>query len=153
MLNTEASGFTRFIDAIRNIADEAPVAMIYGTPSHDTDGSLEVFRTIRCNYGITILDPGQAYFLGEGFITSDEELVQESIYRLEPPKAIIFGIPEPRKKYLLADTSAGKNETEEAIRAAMHKMCFLLAAKCKEYANIPTKRSDRGAGNRNQHHD
>ncbi|MBQ3799475.1 MAG: metallophosphoesterase, partial [Treponema sp.] len=50
MLNTEASGFNGFIDAIRNIADEAPVAMIYGTPSHDTDGSLEVFRKISSKH-------------------------------------------------------------------------------------------------------
>ena len=63
MLCTEGSGFNRFVDAIREIADLTPVAMVYGTPSHDTDGSLEVFRKITCRHGITILEPGQAYFL------------------------------------------------------------------------------------------
>jgi DNA repair exonuclease SbcCD nuclease subunit len=134
MLNTEASGFTRFVEAIRDIANLAPVAVVYGTPSHDTDGSLEIFRNITCRYGITVLEPGQAYFLDEGHIEADETPVKEKRYT---PKAIIFGIPEPRKKYLLADTSAGKDETEEAIRAAMHKMCFLLAAKRREYPDIP----------------
>jgi hypothetical protein len=57
--------------------------------------------------------------------------------RYESPKAVLFGIPEPRKKYLLADTSAGKDETEEAIRAAMHRLCFGLAAKRREYPDIP----------------
>jgi exonuclease SbcC len=137
MLNTEASGFNRFTDAIRNIADIAPVAMVYGTPSHDTDGSLEIFRKLATRYGITILEPGQVYFLGNGFITNDEEAAQKSIECLEPPKAILFGIPEPRKKYLLADATAGKDETEEAIRAAMHRLCFMLAAKRKKYPNIP----------------
>jgi exonuclease SbcD len=133
MLNTEGSGFNRFIDAIRDIADLAPVAMIYGTPSHDTDGSLEVFRKITCRYGITILEPGQPYFLTE--LNGRAKIVPE--IPGVSGKAIIFGIPEPRKKYLLAANSAGKDETEEAIRAAMHKMCYLLAAKRREYADIP----------------
>jgi DNA repair exonuclease SbcCD nuclease subunit len=107
--------------------------MIYGTPSHDTDGSLEVFRKITCRYGITILEPGQAYFLNN----------HSGVYFVEPlfsqvmSKAVLFGIPEPRKKYLLAETSAGKDETEAAVREAMHKMCYLLSAKRREYADIP----------------
>jgi len=133
MLNTEGSGFNRFIDAIRDIADLAPVAIIYGTPAHDTDGSLEVFRKVTSKYGITVLDPGQSYFLTE--VNGRGKIVQ-AIPGMEG-KALILGIPEPRKKYLLSDTSAGKDETEEAIRAAMHKLCFLLAAKRKEYADIP----------------
>jgi exonuclease SbcC len=137
MLNTEASGFTRFVEAIRDIADLAPVAIVYGTPSHDTDGSLEIFRNITSKYGITILDPGQAYFLaptsGGIFPESEANRLFDKNNRL----AIILGIPEPRKKYLLADTSAGKDETEEAIREAMHKMCFLLAAKRQDYSSMP----------------
>jgi exonuclease SbcC len=137
MLNTEASGFTRFVEAIRDIADLAPVAVIYGTPSHDTDGSLEIFRNITCKYGITVLEPGQAYFLAPtaGGIFPESEA--NRFFNRDDRLAIIFGIPEPRKKYLLADTSAGKDETEEAIREAMHKMCFLLAAKRKEYPSMP----------------
>jgi exonuclease SbcC len=133
MLNTEGSGFNRFIDAIREIADLAPVAMIYGTPAHDTDGSLEVFRKITCRYGITILEPGQPYFLTE--LNGKGKIVQE--IPGVSGKAIIFGIPEPRKKYLLAETSAGKDETEEAIRAAMHRLCYGIGAKRREYADIP----------------
>jgi exonuclease SbcC len=133
MLNTEASGFNRFVDAICDIANLAPVAMIYGTPSHDTDGSCEVFHKITCNYGITILEPGQAYFLNNH---SGAKFVEAGLSQLMS-EAILFGIPEPRKKYLLAGTSAGKDETEEAIRAAMHRLCFHLAAKRREYPNIP----------------
>jgi DNA repair exonuclease SbcCD ATPase subunit/DNA repair exonuclease SbcCD nuclease subunit len=137
MLNTEASGFTRFVEAIRNIADLAPVAVVYGTPSHDTDGSLEIFRNVTSNYGITILAPGQAYFLAPmaGGIFPESEA--NRFFNKETRLAIVFGVPEPRKKYLLADASVGKDETEAAIREAMHKLCFMLAAKRKEYPNIP----------------
>ena len=127
MLNTEASGFNDFITSIQNLADAAPVVMIYGTPSHDTDGSLEVFRKIKAKNTITILEAAKPYFLENG------KVVEIST----APEALIFGIPEPRKKYLLANATAGKDETEGAIRDAMQKVCFLLASIRREYSNIP----------------
>lgn len=127
MLNTEASGFNDFVARIQNLATFAPVVMIYGTPSHDTDGSLEVFRKIRAKNAITILEAAKPYFLENG------KVVETST----APEALIFGIPEPRKKYLLANVTTGKEETESAIRDAMQKLCFLLAAKRREFPDIP----------------
>lgn len=127
MLNTEASGFNDFVTSIQNLADAAPIVMIYGTPSHDTDGSLEVFRKIKAKNTITILEAAKPYFLENG------KVVETST----SPEALIFGIPEPRKKYLLANATAGKDETEGAIRDAMQKVCFLLASIRREYSNIP----------------
>lgn len=127
MLNTEASGFNDFVARIQNLATFAPVVMIYGTPSHDTDGSLEVFRKIRAKNAITILEAAKPYFLENG------KIVETST----APEALIFGIPEPRKKYLLVNATVGKEETESAIRDAMQKLCFLLAAKRREFPDIP----------------
>ena len=127
MLNTEASGFNDFVARIQNLATFAPVVMIYGTPSHDTDGSLEVFRKIRAKNAITILDATKPYFLENG------KIVETST----APEALIFGIPEPRKKYLLVNSTVGKEETESAIRDAMQKLCFLLAAQRREFPDIP----------------
>lgn len=135
MLNTEASGFNGFIDAIRNIADEAPVAMIYGTPSHDTDGSLEVFRKINCKHSITVLEPAQSYLLiGD----NQDAMIVPDVGGVHPcAKALILGVPEPRKKYLLANATAGKDETEALLRDSMQKLCFMLAAKRRERAYLP----------------
>ena len=127
MLNTEASGFNDFVARIQNLATFAPVVMIYGTPSHDTDGSLEVFRKIKAKNTITILEAAKPYFLENG------KIVETST----APEALIFGIPEPRKKYLLVNSTVGKEETESAIRDAMQKLCFLLAAKRREFPDIP----------------
>ena len=127
MLNTEASGFNDFVNAIQSLADIAPIAMIYGTPSHDTDGSLEVFRKIKARHSITILEAAKPYFLKDGEITDNAT----------GAAALIFGIPEPRKKYLLANSTAGKEEIESAIRDAMQKVCFLLAAKRREFPDLP----------------
>ena len=131
MLNTEASGFNGFIDAIRDIADEAPVAMIYGTPSHDTDGSLEVFCKINSKHSITVLEPAQSYLLLNGCVVPDDGKAQPDT------KAVILGVPEPRKKYMLANGTAGKDETEALLRNSMQKLCFLLASKRQERAYLP----------------
>lgn len=136
MLNTEASGFNGFIDAIRNIADEAPVAMIYGTPSHDTDGSLEVFRKINSRHSITVLEPAQSYLLLKAG-DEDAEIVPDNGGVQPCAKAVIIGVPEPRKKYLLSNGAAGKEETEALLRDSMQKLCFMLAAKRRERAYLP----------------
>ena len=138
VLNSENARLAEFAGAIKRLGDLAPVAMVYGTPSHDVDGSLEIFKTLTCNYGITVLDAGQAYFATVDLAdTKKLNIIPEAEGKGYYKKALILGIPEPRKKYLLAGNSAGKGETEEAIRDAMHRMCFLLAAKRREYLDIP----------------
>jgi hypothetical protein len=132
-LNSANTGFPEFLDAIKGLADQAPLVMIYGTPSHDVDSCLDVFPKLTAKHNITVLEPGQAYYLNNH---SGKRLV-DTVFSPVMSAAVIFGIPEPRKKFLLADTSVGKDETEEAIREAMRKMCFLLAAKRREYADIP----------------
>ncbi|MDR0645384.1 MAG: hypothetical protein LBG05_10875 [Treponema sp.] len=136
VLNSGSSELPRFIESIKRLGDLAPTVMVYGTPSHDVDQSLDIFKTLNTRYGITILEPGQAYFLAPnaGWIFPESEA--NRYFNRDDRLALIFGIPEPRKKYLLADTSVGKDETEEAIREAMHKMCFLLAAKRQEYSSM-----------------
>ena len=140
VLNSENARLAEFAGAIKRLGDSAPVAMVYGTPSHDVDGSLEIFKAITCTYGITVLEPGQAYFYSGNVsreIYPESGMQAECSSALDYPEAIIFGIPEPRKKYLLANSSAGKDETEETIRDAMRRMCYLLAAKRREYPDIP----------------
>jgi exonuclease SbcD len=135
MLNSESQGYPELLDAFKALADCAPVCLIQGTPSHDVDGTLSVFPKLHTMYGITILEPGQAYFLHKehGIIREDEIYLYDALGQA----AILFGIPEPRKKYLLVGEALGKDETEEAVRDALHRLCFHLAAKRREYPDIP----------------
>jgi exonuclease SbcD len=137
MLNVEASGFNRFVDALRDIAEVAPVAMIYGTPSHDTDGSLAVFQKIACRHSITILYPGRVYFKYGTVINEEASQAAE---------CVLFGIPEPRKKYLLAEEMAGKGAAEAAVRDALSRLCVGLGARRREYAGLPYVRVYHGEG-------
>ncbi len=42
--NTEASGFAEIIELMKELISLTKVVMIYGTPSHEPDGSLKVFE-------------------------------------------------------------------------------------------------------------
>lgn len=131
MQNTAQSGFDRFLGHLSSISSHSPVVMVEGTPSHDVDGSLDVIKRLQSTKGITVLEPGVPYFLNAGKVMKKDNLAGIR------PALLILGIPEPRKKYLLANGTAGKGETEEAVRAAMHQLCFQLAAIRKQYADLP----------------
>jgi exonuclease SbcC len=126
--NSARARFNDFIDLIRGLADCAPVAMIYGTPSHDTEGSLDVFETIASEYGIHLLRPGTLYFLEGGGIST----------RSEGAHAILFGVPEPNKKWLLANQEAtGKDEADLAVQGSMKALFLGLAGMRKQYQDLP----------------
>jgi DNA repair exonuclease SbcCD ATPase subunit/predicted MPP superfamily phosphohydrolase len=127
MLNTESSGFDIVNGEIQKSGNIAPVVMVEGTPSHDVDGSLDVFKRMESKYGITVLEPGIPYFLANCRVSTSPDGAE----------LLILGIPEPRKKYLLANGTAGKDETDEAVRNAMHLLCFQLAAIRAQYKDLP----------------
>lgn len=43
--NTEASGFCEYIDAVKKLSDITKLIIIAGTPFHEPEGSVEVFKT------------------------------------------------------------------------------------------------------------
>ncbi len=134
--NTEQGGLDRFLGELQAMANECPVVMVEGTPSHDVDGSLDVIKRLDTEYGITILEPGRPYFLSKHKIEGCIGVV-DRIGKFDIPSLLVLGIPEPRKKYLLANGTAGKDATEEAIRTAMKQFCFQLAAIRRQYADLP----------------
>jgi exonuclease SbcC len=126
--DSERDIFDALCARVQRLANIAPVAMIYGTPSHDAPGSLEVFERFACEYGITILRPGIAYFLEGGGIST----------RPDGAHAILFGVPEPNKKWLLAEAGAtGKDESDAAVRQAMGTLLLGLGGLRRQYPELP----------------
>ena len=129
--NTEGSMFPVFVERIRRLAEIAPVVMIYGTPSHDTAGSLEVFETLESTFGITVLRPGIGYVLADGEICRADEAETGR-------ELLIFGVPEPSKKWLLANApAAGKETAAEAAAQALQNLFLGLGATRKQYSDLP----------------
>ena len=130
--NTAGSMFPFFVEHIQSLADIAPVVMIYGTPSHDTEGSLEVFQKIESEYGISILRPGAAYVLANGDVYHVDEAPGEKC------DLLLFGVPEPSKKWLLANSEAvGKEAAADAAAQALQNLFLGLAAKRKQNSDLP----------------
>lgn len=81
--NTRSSGFSETVRMMHRLIDTVPVYMIYGTPSHEPDGSLEVFREM-------------------GATVSSEARIHET-----PDLAIAF-VPEPRMAHFKEDSLEDK---------------------------------------------
>ncbi len=131
--NSARAKFGEFLGLIRELADCAPVGMIYGTPSHDTEGSLEVFESIKARHQVTILRPGIAYGLGDFRIYELAKSGENGRAR-----ALLFGVPEPNKKWLLANAGAiGKGEADEAVRSAMGALFLRLGGMRRQHPELP----------------
>ena len=124
--NTGASQFPEYVRRIAQIAERAPIVMVQGTPTHDSDGSLDIFE--QASDRITVLKMGKAYFLHRiGGIT-------ENIISPESGSntyALILGIPEPQKKHLIAADS------DITLDQAMHTILLGYAAIRQKYADLP----------------
>ncbi len=132
--NSDIGMHDPFAGRIQRLGNIAPVAIIEGTPSHDVPGSLDILERLACAHGITILRPGEAYALLDTSICKMEEVDKDFV----TPKAILFGIPEPSKKWLLANGAAtGKDEAAEAMRSAMRQLLLGLGAKRRQYPELP----------------
>lgn len=126
--NTAGARFNDFLDLVRDLADLAPVVMVYGTPSHDTEGSLEVFEGLAADRTIRILRPGRAYFFHRHAINEEPTGAD----------AVLFGVPEPNKKWLLAQAGAtGKDASDDAVRASMRALFLGLGGMRKEHPELP----------------
>lgn len=129
--NSARAKFSAFVDLVRGLANCAPVAMIYGTPSHDSEGSLEVFEQIESSYGVTILRPGKKYFLCRDFIACRDS-------QNDDDRAILFGVPEPNKKWLLANQEAtGKDNADLAAQHSMRALLLGLGGMRKQRSDLP----------------
>ncbi|NLG05987.1 MAG: hypothetical protein GX567_19490, partial [Clostridia bacterium] len=134
--NSARAKFAAFVDLIRGLANCAPVAMIYGTPSHDSEGSLEVFEQIESSYGVTILRPGKKYFLVHRPVEERGEII-ESPHSFDCAKAILFGVPEPNKKWLLANQEAtGKDNADLAAQHSMRALLLGLGGMRKQHSDL-----------------
>lgn len=129
--NSAGSLFPDFVEAVRRLADIAPVALIYGTPSHDVEGSLDIFETLECRHGIKVLAPGTAYVLRDGRI---HELARGNEHGAQ---LLIFGIPEPSKKWILASSPSGQNP-EFVAREAFRMLCNAIGCMRDQYPSLPS---------------
>lgn len=85
--NTDNSGFTEYVDAVQKIINITKVFFIYGTPSHENNGSLEIFRHMGAH------------------VYSNKEFIDLGDFEL-------IAIPEPRRANYITSSA---DETTQLI--------------------------------------
>ena len=131
--NTRSAGFDQFIDYIKSLLDISPIAAVYGTPTHDVPGSLEVFERIKAKNSFTILRPGNAYFF-----SSENKINLNPKLNGDEDRLIILGVPEPGKNWLLANNEGlSSEEATEAVNCGMKNFLNGLATFRKQYPQLP----------------
>jgi len=134
MQNSERGGLPDLYEAVRRMLDIAPMVAVSGTPTHDLPGCYEIFRTMRADYGFTLLQPGATYLLGDtgSVAVTKDNRVQST------DRAVIFGLPEPQKDWLLANTNGmGRDEALVAMQEMLREMLLGIAARRRAFANLP----------------
>ena len=139
MYNAEASGFTVYTDRLQRLADIAPLLLVEGTITHDVPGSVDILERLKADHEIIILRPGVAYFLTEGGIVESDPWENETTAEELGAKALIFGIPEPSKSWLLADDkeALSRNEATEVMNERLRGILLGLASTRKDYRDLP----------------
>lgn len=122
--NTGAAQFPELARRLARIAKKATIVTVYGSPGHDTDGSLDIYEQISDR--ITVLRMGKVYFY-------KKERWDKAVVNEDPAgaDALLFGLPEPQKKHLLAADS--EVTLDQAVRAVLLGYAAIRA----KYPEIP----------------
>lgn len=112
IMASDKGGINKCRAFFKELSKICPSVAIYGTPSHEPPGSLDILE----DCGLTVLRPGKAY----GFYFNEEkqpieELNINSGYM--NPDALLFGVPELNKKSIeFLPTAEGNAKIEELFR-------------------------------------
>jgi DNA repair exonuclease SbcCD nuclease subunit/DNA repair exonuclease SbcCD ATPase subunit len=131
-LNSDNSGYTRFSDWIESLLNISPIAAIYGTPTHDNSGSLRNFEKIKAKHDFVIIQPGIRYFL------NFEQKIKPQKDLNNGDKALILGIPEPNKSWLLSNNE--NLSSEEATAECIKNLQTLITGYAqirRDHAELP----------------
>lgn len=131
---TEKDGILEAQKIVKSWQAVCPVAMIYGTPSHEAPGSLDIFQDV------VILQPGETY----GYNRKQDDYfggLNKAIggcKDLDNIDCILFGIPEVNKKNIHALSSLSAEEANaEAGKLYIDYVTKYVAPMRSKYSNLP----------------
>lgn len=116
----------------KELADIAPVAVVTGTPSHDSS-TVEVLRYIKAKYPVHVSSNSEQIYLCEGDLALDPT---KGCCPIEAPvEAVITMVPAPTKQYFRTDS--GIELSNEEISQSMSVVFAGFAAQASEYSSAP----------------
>lgn len=115
-------------DIISKMADISPVAIIFGTPSHEGEATA-MLRYIKAKYKVWVASRPEQLYLCEGDINPDPNKL--FCPDQAPVEAVISMCPAPTKRYF--DASSDIKGTNAEIANAMSVMFAGFAAQASAY--------------------
>ena len=138
--SADADGMPDLLAVVAEILEEAPVVAVYGTPSHDAPGAYAPLVRMGARHRFVAIGPAEA---GVPYVLDQIG----SFYPFEPwalnegpgGRAIITGLPEPTRRWLLAgDAEAiGRAEATEAVATKLRQLLAGIGAQCSTRATVP----------------
>lgn len=100
--------YNKIINRFIEFANLVPIFMVYGTPSHDYKGSLDILRTVKTKYPIHLVDSfkDSITYFNDGYKDFEHYTNDERTIRL-------IGCPWPLKSRLLTDKELLELNTTE----------------------------------------
>lgn len=112
-------------DVITQMANLAPVSIVYGTPSHEGEAT-SALRYLKTKYNVRVSDyPEQYYMMNDGSFVNDPGG--------NPPKLIISAVPQPTKQHFAHKSDIKTSDIE--IANAMTGIFTGFGATASQYAS------------------
>lgn len=121
---TKGSGFSDIIAAIRKLEANTSLYFIYGTPSHEPNGSLDAFAS------------GKTYIFSTNCYKNEIFSVNKDFQKSDIPECDMYEfvfIPEPRRSNYITNSSKG---TDEAINSDIKGFIASVEAKINAIPRI-----------------
>jgi DNA repair exonuclease SbcCD ATPase subunit len=124
---SDKGGIKIALEIMKRWSGVCPVAGIYGTPSHQSPGSMEIFRDY-----FTVLEAGKVY----GIDSMTDEIVCNIDQTLA--KCILFGIPEVTKTNIQAKLGLSAEQANSKAEELYYQYVDSFIAPMRlKYKNIP----------------
>ena len=134
----EGSAYSEMLQHIQNLAEIAPVVILYGNASHDPAGSLEPIKLLKTKYPTHISDYPETIWLNEmqGKIRFDSTMNQSnSDWKTI---ATIHQLPYPTKEYLLRNQE-GELQIDNLNQIVLgHLKNIFIGFRTKNIEGVPT---------------
>lgn len=119
------AGFPVLHELIQSILNRCAIIATYGTPTHDIPGCYDVFRRTQAKKSFTVFAPSATNWA-----------IWRNSYE-DKTDVLFLGLPEPQRGWFLGNTRMGRDEATTAIQAGMRSILLGMAAKRREFAELP----------------
>ena len=135
----EGSAYSEMLQHIQNLAEIAPIAILYGNETHDPAGSLEPIKLLKTKFPIHISDyPETLYLYSSDMFERDIRFSKDVYEGTVKPTCTIHQLCYPTKEFLLRNQE-GDLQIDNINQIVLgHLRNIFIGFRSKNIEGIPT---------------